>query len=214
MDTHKITINLAVISLLSTFSATASSNPAVNQSYIAVGGQHSKVSANGMQTYFGELYNNDVNKDLHGYYIDAKWHINQQFFVRVNHDYSSRVSTDLSQYFYAAGYNLAVTSNLHWFNAIGYANYKADRTTSSGGHRKNDNGGVALETGLTFAVTTWLQTQPSYRFADYPNGGQHQFNLNNQILFGQHSALELNLGYRDWHTLAETNYQIGYRYRF
>ncbi|WP_220783822.1 hypothetical protein, partial [Shewanella sairae] len=48
-------------------------------------------------SYIDRLHNNDVQKDLLGYYLDAKWHFPQHFFVQINHDSVTRSSTDLSQ---------------------------------------------------------------------------------------------------------------------
>ncbi|GIU52794.1 hypothetical protein TUM4438_46280 [Shewanella sairae] len=195
-------------------SVLASETLITEKSYVAIGTQFTEVSADGMKSYFGELYNNDVQKDLLGYYLDAKWHFPQHFFVQINHDSVTRSSTDLSQSYFNLGSTISLTKNIQWFNSVGYAYYSATRNTSKGDKRKNDGGGISAETGLSVQLTSWFQTQPSYRYANFEYGGQHQFNLKNQFLFGTHSAIELNISYRDWQRLGELDYQVGYRYRF
>jgi hypothetical protein len=214
MNKTMITIPCSLLLLCTSIGALASEAPTTPQSYIAIGSQFTEVSANGMKSYFGGLYNNDVQKDLFGYYLDAKWHFNQHFFVQVNHDGTTRSSTDLSQSYFNLGTTISLTKDTQWFSSVGYASYDANRRTSKGGQRKNDGHGISAETGLTVQLTSWFQTQPSYRFADFEYGGQHQFNLKNQFLLGAHSAIELNVSYRDWQQLGQMDYQLGYRYRF
>ncbi|RTR40656.1 hypothetical protein EKG38_01690 [Shewanella canadensis] len=214
MNKTIITIPCCLLLLFTSMDTLASEPATAPQSYIAIGAQFTEVSADGMRSYFGDLYNNDVQKDLLGYYIDAKWHFHQHFFVQVNHDDTTRSSTDLTQSYFNLGTSVSLTKDTQWFSSLGYASYKADRRTSKGEHRKNDGHGISAETGLTLQLAPWFQTQPSYRFANFEHGGQHQFNLKNQFLLGAHSAIELNISYRDWQQLGEMGYQLGYRYRF
>ncbi|GLS82331.1 hypothetical protein [Paraferrimonas haliotis] len=213
INNNKSALAMAVLATLPSL-VLAQTQPAQVQSHLSLGNQFTEVPKNGMQSYFGGLYNNSEHKKLLGVYLDGKWQFQQKLFVQVNYDKTTRTSTTLSQGYYGLGITLPFVDDSHWFGSIGYASYKAKRETNTKPRRDNDGGGASAETGLIIPMNPRWQMETSYRFADFEGSGQHQLNWNNQILLGNHSAIEINFAYRDWQSLNQVNYQLGYRYRF
>lgn len=214
---HYLLVSLLVSSL--PHFAVADPIKTQHQSYISLGVQHTVVATDGMQTYFDNKYNNeDEAKRLTGYYVNANINFYQHYFIQFRRDTSTRISTDIAQNYLAAGRYFATTAISYWFASVGYADFNVDRETSNfegdQRDRSNDGHNVAAEIGYSTKMAQHFSTEPSYRYSHFGNGGQHQFNLRNQILIGNHSAIELNLGYRHWDKLSEMDYQLGYRYRF
>lgn len=213
---------LAAIALTS-----LTANATQSYSFLSGGYQFTRVAENGMGQYFADKYNNsDDSKYLHGLYFRGSWNFYDHFFAEYRTGATTRSSSTLAQDYLALGYYIPLAAKTSVYASMGYSGYSAERDINAGcGLLDNDKeckkrsfsqdgSGLSAELGLRFKPLRWLQIEPSYRYADFGSKGQHELRLTNLIEFTQHSALELNAGYRHWDNLDETNYQVGYRYSF
>ena len=214
----KILIMFLILFITCSFTAHATDS----YSFLSGGYQLTRVAQNGMGQYFNDRYNNsEGSKDLHGLYFRGSWNFYGNFFAEYRSGITTRSSTTLKQDYLAFGYYIPLKDQTSIYASAGYASYNAERDVSScniftdndctKSTFEEDDNGFSAEVGLRYKLLRWLQIEPSYRYADF---GQHEVRLTNLIEFSQHSALELNTGYRHWEKLDENYFQVGYRYSF
>ncbi|WP_211235785.1 outer membrane beta-barrel protein [Psychromonas aquimarina] len=203
-----------------------SANANQSYSYLSGGYQFTRVSENGMGEYFEDQYNNEESKYLHGAYFRGSWNFYDHLFAEYRIGATTRTSSSLTQNYLALGYYIPLTSDSSLYASAGYADYNAKRSIDSGcglfdfndecqtirfsGYDK----GYSAEFGARFQLFPWLQIEPSYRYADFSDEGQHEFRLTNLLTLSENSSFEVNGVYRHWNNLNETNFQLGYRYSF
>lgn len=212
------TMKRVLIALLVTSSFTANAS----YSFLSGGYQFTRVNEGGMGQYFDNRYNNEeASKYLHGFYLRGSWNFYGNFFAEYRTGLTTRVSSTLEQDYLAAGYYIPLADQASVYASMGYASYDATRDINTNCSTKcknvtisNDGGGFSSELGLRLKPLSWLQIEPSYRYADFGQQEQYEFRVSNTLQFTQHSGLELNAGYRYWKELDESHYQVGYRYSF
>ena len=191
---------------------------------IYVGGKSARVSDDGFQDYFGEIYNNQGSKSLWGLYWGGNYSFDNGFYITGEYEWVTRSSTSLEVADLTTGYTFSLAPNVALFVGAGVNYVQAERQSSCQKDQiiapcerevsKRHDYSPMAEIGAEWRVgNQWLLT-PSYRYRDAFERGLHQLSFDSTFFFTKKFAMEMGYAYVYSQNLAQNDVKMGLKYNF
>ena len=193
-------------------------------SSVYVGGKTARVSDDGFQDYFGDIYNNQGSKSLWGLYWGGNYSFYNGFYITGDYEWVTRSSTSLEVADLTTGYAFTITPNIAIFVGAGGNYIQAERKSSCQKDqiiascdrevRKRHDYSAVGEIGAEWRVGHQWLFIPSYRYRDSFERGLNQFSIDSTFSFSRQFAMEVGYAYVYSRNLTQSDVKIGFKYNF
>ncbi|WP_052772114.1 hypothetical protein [Vibrio mexicanus] len=217
-------IRFAMCLLAVTYFLPAHSHASRTTDNLSFGGVQTRVSDDGFQDYFGEIYNNEGSKYLFGLYFGGNIATENSWYVNGGAELATRSSTTINQAYLTVGHIFEIDSDKTLFLGGGLTSQRSERRLSckkdeiiapcDREYQTRKDYAAMAEVGLEWNVNPRWDLVPAYQYRDVYDRGLHQVRFDNHFKLSKSFGLEAGYGYVWSRNLSQNDVRFGLNYEF